>query len=66
MKCIDDEEWETLKRHTAEHLRSRTWLGGAHSIVPLTSPVTLRSVEGNGRLGRASVRLGDDMSMCCP
>jgi len=39
MRCIDDESWDALKRHTAEHLRSRVWLGGARSVVSATAPV---------------------------
>lgn len=40
MKCIDDESWEVLKRHTAAHLRSRIWLGGAYSVVSPTPHAT--------------------------
>ncbi len=38
MRCIDDEDWEYLKRHTAAHLRSRTWLGGAFSVISANGP----------------------------
>jgi hypothetical protein len=40
MRCIDDESWEVLKRHTAAHLRSRIWLGGAFSVISPTPHTT--------------------------
>ena len=59
MRCIDDESWDALKRHTAEHLRSRVWLGGAYSVIPATAPVR-RSAE-EGRDAPAGIRVSQSV-----